>query len=56
LFFTRDLYKITRRRASADKARKVLGYESKMKIKDGINKAYDWILENRDRIERDARF
>ena len=52
----RDWDKITRRRASIDKARKVLGYEPKMQMKDGINKVYDWIIENRDKIETCARF
>jgi UDP-glucose 4-epimerase len=52
----RDWDKITRRRASIKKAGKVLGYEPKTKIKDGVKKVYDWILENRDRIERSARF
>jgi UDP-glucose 4-epimerase len=48
--------KITRRRASIDKARKVLGYEPRTVMKDGIKKVYDWILENRERIELSARF
>ena len=48
--------KITRRRASIDKARKVLGYEPRTAMKDGIKKVYDWIMENRDRIELSARF
>ena len=52
----RDWDKITRRRASIDKARKALGYEPKMNMKDGINKVYDWIVENRDKIEACARF
>lgn len=52
----RDWDKITRRRASIDKARKVLGYEPKTKMKDGIKKAYNWIMENRDKIEASARF
>ena len=52
----RDWDKITRRRASIEKARKVLGYEPKTKIKDGIKKTYDWIIQNRDRIEKDASF
>lgn len=52
----RDWDKITRRRASIDKARKVLGYEPKTRIKDGIKKVYDWIMENRDKIEACARF
>ena len=52
----RDWDKITRRRASIDKARKDLGYEPKMQMKDGIKKVYDWIIENRDKIEACARF
>jgi len=52
----RDWDKITRRRASIEKARKVLGYEPKMKMKDGIKRAYDWIMENRVQIEASAKF
>ena len=52
----RDWDKITRRRASIEKAKRVLGYEPKMKMKEGIKRTYDWIMENRDRIEASARF
>ena len=52
----RDWDKITRRRASIEKARKVLGYEPKTKMREGIKRTYDWIIENRDKIERSARF
>ncbi|MFH0846719.1 MAG: NAD-dependent epimerase/dehydratase family protein [Chloroflexota bacterium] len=52
----RDWDKITRRRASIEKARKVLGYQPKTVIKDGIKKVYNWFSENRDRIETSARF
>jgi nucleoside-diphosphate-sugar epimerase len=52
----RDWDKITRRRASIEKARKVLGYEPKMAFKDGIKKVYEWIVENKSRIEASARF
>ncbi len=52
----RDWDKITRRRASIDKARGVLGYEPKAKMKDGIKKVYDWIAENQAQIEDSARF
>ncbi len=52
----RDWDKIVRRRASIEKARKVLGYEPKTKMKEGVKKVYDWIVENRDRIESCARF
>jgi len=43
--------KIIRRRASIEKARKILGYEPKIGIKEGIEKTVDWILKNRDKIE-----
>ena len=52
----RDWDKITRRRASIEKAGRVLGYEPKTKIKDGIGKTFDWIVENRERIQACARF
>jgi len=52
----RDWDRITRRRASIEKARKVLGYKPKVKIKDGIKKVYAWIVENRKKIEATARF
>jgi UDP-glucose 4-epimerase len=52
----RDWDKITRRKASIEKARRVLGYAPGMNMKDGIKKVYDWIVANRDKIERDARF
>ena len=47
----RDWDKITRRRASIEKAGKVLGYESRMGMEDGIRRVYDWIVDNRDKIE-----
>jgi len=52
----RDWDQITRRRASIEKANKVLGYKPKMKIEEGIKRAYNWIIENRDKIEACARF
>jgi nucleoside-diphosphate-sugar epimerase len=52
----RDWDKITRRRASIEKARKVLGYEPRTALPDGMKKVYDWIIENRSRIELSARF
>ena len=52
----RDWDKITRRRASIEKANKILAYEPRMKMKDGIKKVYDWMIENRDNIEASARF
>lgn len=47
----RDWDKIVRRRASIEKARKVLGYQPQTQIEDGIKKVCDWITENRDKIE-----
>jgi len=52
----RDWDKITRRRASIEKARKVLGYEPKTKMKEGVKRTYDWIMQNRGKIEASARF
>ncbi|MFC1974499.1 NAD-dependent epimerase/dehydratase family protein [Chloroflexota bacterium] len=52
----RDWDKITRRRASIEKASRVLGYQPETKIEAGIKRAYDWFMENRDRIEASARF
>jgi UDP-glucose 4-epimerase len=52
----RDWDKITRRRASIDKARKILGYEPKMKVKNGIKKVYEWMVQNQTKIEKCARF
>jgi UDP-glucose 4-epimerase len=52
----RDWDKIIRRRASIEKARRVIGYEPGMAMKDGIRKVYDWIMENRGLIEASARF
>ena len=52
----RDWDQITRRKASIEKAGKALGYEPRTKIKDGIKKVYDWIVENRTQIEKSAKF
>jgi UDP-glucose 4-epimerase len=52
----RDWDKIVRRRASIARARRVLGYEPRTAMKDGIKRVYDWIAENRSRIEASARF
>jgi nucleoside-diphosphate-sugar epimerase len=48
----RDWDQVVKRRASIEKARKILGYEPRTDIKTGIKKTYEWILENRDNIER----
>jgi len=48
--------KIVRRRASIEKARKILGYDPKTGIKEGLKKTLDWFLQNRDKIEKSGRF
>jgi len=52
----RDWDKIIRRRASIEKARKILGYEPKIRIKEGMKRTVDWFLQHRDKIETSARF
>ena len=52
----RDWDKITKRRASKEKASKILGYQPTTGIREGIQRAYEWIMENRDKIEACARF
>lgn len=52
----RDWDKAIRRRASIEKARKILGYESKTEIKAGLKKTCEWVIENRDRIETSVSF
>ena len=48
--------KIVRRRASIEKARSLLGYEPKTRIRQGIKKTIDWFLQNREKIETSATF
>jgi len=52
----RDWDKITKRRASIEKARKVLGYEPRTKMKEGIKKTHDWIVANIEKIESIIQF
>lgn len=52
----REWDKITRRRAPIEKARKVLGYEPQVKMKEGIKRTYDWITKNLEKIEVSATF
>jgi UDP-glucose 4-epimerase len=52
----RDWDLIVRRRASIEKAGRVLGYHPGTDMARGIRAAHDWIVENREKIERDARF
>jgi len=52
----RDWDKAIRRRASIEKARRILGYEPKTDMKTGLKKVYEWIKENRDKIEACVKF
>jgi len=52
----RDWDKAVRRRASIEKARKILGYEPKMDIKTGLRRVYEWMKENYENMKQSARF
>ena len=52
----RDWDKVIRRRASIEKATKVLGYEPKTDMRTGLQRTYEWILENRGKIEASIAF
>jgi len=52
----RDWDKAIRRRASIEKARRILGYEPKTDMKTGLRRVYEWIRENKDRIEACVNF
>ena len=52
----RDWDKAIRRRASIEKARRILGYEPKTDIKTGLRRVYEWIKENKDKIETCVKF
>ena len=52
----RDWDRSVRRRASIEKARKILGYEPKVEFKEGLKRTVDWFRENWEIIEKTARF
>jgi len=52
----RDWDKVVRRRASIEKAKKILGYEPNTDIKTGLRKTLEWILENKEKIEKGVAF
>jgi len=52
----RDWDQVVKRRASIQKARRILGYEPKTDIKSGLRRTYKWILENKGRIAVDNAF
>lgn len=47
----REWDKVVKRRASIEKARKILGYEPRKNMKTGLTKTYEWFKENWDNIE-----
>jgi len=52
----RDWDKAIRRRASIEKARRILGYEPKTDMKTGLRRVYEWIRKNKDMIEACVKF
>jgi len=48
--------KAIRRRASIEKARKLLGYKPKTDMKTGLRKVYDWFRENWENISESVKF
>jgi nucleoside-diphosphate-sugar epimerase len=52
----RNWDKIVRRRASIEKARRLLGYAPTVDIRKGIETTAPWILKNLDRIAVDGQF
>ncbi len=46
----RNWDQVVRRRASIEKARKILGYEPRTDIRSGLKQTCDWILENKESI------
>jgi nucleoside-diphosphate-sugar epimerase len=47
----RDWDKVIKRRASIEKAKRILGYKPKTTIKTGLKKTCEWIRENQENIE-----
>jgi UDP-glucose 4-epimerase len=52
----RDWDKAIRRRASIEKAKRILGYNPKTEMKTGLRRVYEWIRENKDEIEESVNF
>jgi len=52
----RDWDKAIRRRASIEKARRILGYEPKTDMKTGLRKVHKWFKENWENIEKSVSF
>jgi len=51
----RDWDKAIRRRASIEKARRILCYEPKTDMKTGLRKVYEWFKENWENIKKSAK-
>jgi nucleoside-diphosphate-sugar epimerase len=52
----REWDKVVKRRASIEKAGRILGYKPKTDIKTGLKRTHKWIMENRTSIAEAARF
>ena len=52
----RDWDKVIRRRASIEKARKILNYEPRTDVRTGLKKTYEWIVKNREKLEACVNF
>ncbi|MEM2368355.1 MAG: NAD-dependent epimerase/dehydratase family protein [Candidatus Bathyarchaeia archaeon] len=52
----RDWDKAIRRRASIEKARRILGYEPKTDMKTGLRRVYEWFRENWENIKTCVKF
>ena len=52
----RDWDRAIRRRASIEKARRILEYQPKTDMKTGLRKVYEWIKENYENIKQSVRF
>jgi nucleoside-diphosphate-sugar epimerase len=52
----RDWDKAIRRRASIEKAGRILGYEPKTDMKIGLRRVYDWFRENWENISKSVKF
>lgn len=52
----RDWDRVVKRRASVQKASKLLGYKPKTRINEGLDNTLSWIMKNRNDIEALARF
>jgi UDP-glucose 4-epimerase len=52
----RDWDQVAKRRACIEKARKILGYAPRTDIRTGLKRTYEWISENKSKIEQVAGF